>query len=192
MNWVSVLIFIIMYLGLDLSLTGSGVVIIDDNYSILFSETLSVKSRDVERLLFLENKLFNILQDKSITIAAIEGPAYQDTGRIFELGEWAGVVKLNLYKLSIPYIIVAPMQLKKYVSGSGKSGKKELILLDVFKNFGEEIRDNNIADAYVLSRIARDFYYLKNGKEYDIKKYQEDVIKKISRGCGIYEERALI
>lgn len=181
-----------MYLGLDLSLTGSGVVIIDDNYSILFSETLSVKSRDVERLLFLENKLLNILQDKSITITAIEGPAYQDTGKIFELGEWAGVVKLNLYKLSIPYIIVAPMQLKKYVSGSGKAGKKELIILDVFKNFGEEIRDNNIADAYVLSRIARDFYYLKNDKEYDIKKYQEDVIKKISRGCGIYEERALI
>lgn len=181
-----------MYLGLDLSLTGSGVVIIDDNYSILFSETLSVKSRDVERLLFLENKLLNILADKSITIAAIEGPAYQDTGRIFELGEWAGVVKLNLYKLSIPYIIVAPMQLKKYVSGTGKAGKKELIILDVYKNFGEEIRDNNIADAYVLARIARDFYCIKNEKDVDIKKYQEDVIKKISRGCVIYEERALI
>jgi Holliday junction resolvasome RuvABC endonuclease subunit len=66
------------------------------------------------------------------------------------------------------------MQLKKYVSGTGKARKKELIILDVFKNFGEEIRDNNIADAYVLSRIARDYTSGNN-----LKKHQEDVIKKL-------------
>jgi Holliday junction resolvasome RuvABC endonuclease subunit len=96
------------------------------------------------------------------------------------LGQWAGIIYLELYKRSLDFTVVAPMQLKKYVSAIGKNQGKQVVMLDVFKNFGEEIRDNDLADAYVLARIAHDFYGLCNEAELpNIKKYQLEVLDKL-------------
>lgn len=111
----------------------------------------------------------------------IEGAAYRETGKIFHLGQWAGVFYLDLYKLGIPFIEVAPTQLKKYVSSVGKNTGKETVILDVFKNFNEEIRDSDLADAYVLARISRDYYcgkILNEDIDY-LKKHQKEVLAKL-------------
>ena len=77
------------------------------------------------------------------------------------------------------------MQLKKYVSGEGKSKGKETVLLDIYKNFGEEIRQDDIGDAYVLARIAHDYHfkYIADGKV-ELKKYQEEVLGVIYKSYG--------
>jgi Holliday junction resolvasome RuvABC endonuclease subunit len=149
------------FLGLDLSLNGTGAVIIDSSYSIIKKERFTPPDGcvSVHRLFFLEGLLQEFIKDYSIELCCIEGPAYgiRDGGRLVELGEWQGIVKLNLFKKSIPYIIAVPSQLKKYVTGSGKSAEKAIIILDVYKKWGEELRDDNICDAYVLSRICHDY-----------------------------------
>ena len=175
-----------MFLGLDLSLGSSGIVIIDNNYQIIYKDTLKVLQLGVERLYFLEAQLKKVLDNyNEIIISCIESPAYRETGKIFELGEWAGIVKLELFKRSIPYIMAAPLALKKYVSGEGKSKGKETVLLDIYKNFNEEIRQDDEGDSYILSRIARDYHnkYIL-GNEIEIKKYQQEVLAVVYRGYG--------
>lgn len=169
------------FLGIDPSLTGSGLVLIDESYNVLEMIKLFTPAMGVERLFHLQNKLLEVLNRcTTIRQICIEGPALRETGRIFDLGQWAGILYLELYKQGLDFTIVAPLQLKKYVSAIGKNQGKQVVILDVFKNFGEEIRDNDLADAYVLARIAHDFYGLcNNSKPKDIKKYQLEVLNKL-------------
>jgi Holliday junction resolvasome RuvABC endonuclease subunit len=43
--------------------------------------------------------------------------------------------------------------IKKFITGTG-TAKKELMLLKVYKKFGEEFQDNNICDAFCLGKLA--------------------------------------
>jgi len=173
-----------MFMGLDLSLSSSGAVIIDDNYKILQKQVLSTSSVGVERLYFLEEMLKGFLQEivGNILLICIEAPAYGiSEGNLFHLGQWAGLVELTLFKLGKKYIFASPSQLKKYVMGSGK-GAKQLMLLKTFQNFYEEFEDDNLCDAYGLARIAHDYYlYKKENKKILVKKYQEEVLNKIHK-----------
>jgi len=172
-----------MYLGADLSLTGSGLVIIDESCSVIATEKLTTKSFGVDRLFLLEQLLLTFLNTHNgILLCCIEGPALRELGRLFDIGEWTGVFKLCLFKKGIPYIIAAPLQAKKFISGVGKNLGKSTVLLDIYKNYGIEFRDNDIGDAFVLSLIARS-YHLKItcGKKIDIKQYQLDVLNMIKK-----------
>jgi len=177
-----------MFLGLDLSIRATGIALIDKNYKILHTDKLQVRGKGIERLFHLDN-LFSLFLDKfpEIQFTCLEGPSFQSKeGNIFQLGEWTGLVKLNLFRKNINFIIAAPSQLKKFISGKfEKEAKKELIILDIYKKYNIELRDNDIADAYVLARIAHD-YWIKycvdetyNHLIEELKKYQIEVLKKI-------------
>ena len=171
-----------LFLGIDASLGATGISLINEDYKVVELDILSTPTRGVERLYHLEIKFLSILDKykKQISLAIIEGGAYREEGRIYDLGMWAGIIQLNLFKSGIDCITVAPLQLKKYVTGRGKSEGKQIIMLDIFKHWKEEIRDDNKADAYVLSRIAHD-YFLKFRKNEKLvfEKYQEEVLKKL-------------
>jgi crossover junction endodeoxyribonuclease RuvC len=62
------------------------------------------------------------------------------------------IVRYMFYKNKINFKMIPPTVLKKFVTGKGNC-KKELILLYVFKKWGITIEDNNIADAYSLSKL---------------------------------------
>ena len=181
-----------MFIGIDPSLTGSGLSVVNDNYAILEVTKLSTPTVGVERLYHLQLKFLEFLKRHGSTakFVCVEGAAYRETGKIFNLGQWAGIFYLDLYKWGIPFIEVTPLQLKKYVSGVGKNTGKETVILDVFKNFNEEIRDSDMADAYVLSRVARDFYYNKilNKEVESLKKYQREVLAKLEKTYNMNDE----
>jgi Holliday junction resolvasome RuvABC endonuclease subunit len=50
-------------------------------------------------------------------------------------------------------VLVAPQQLKKFVAGNGNT-KKEMIPKEVLKRWSMDFNDTNIAEAYVLARVA--------------------------------------
>ena len=171
-----------MFLGIDQSLTESGIVILDYNYKILLATIISTPTKGVERLFHIELKFQDLIKQFKIEFASIEGGAYKEVGRIFQLGQVSGILQLNLYKKGISFIEVAPLQTKKYVQGIGKNKGKETILLDIYKNFKEEIRNDNIGDAYVLARIARDYYnafIITKPKKTELEKYQNEVLNVI-------------
>ena len=54
-------------------------------------------------------------------------------------------------------MVVSVFCLKKWVAGTGRAAK-EMMLLHVYKRWGVEFKDNNLADAYGLARIAMEDY----------------------------------
>ena len=174
-----------LFLGIDPSLTGSGLTILDDSYSIKMMKKLSTPTVGVERLYHLQLKFEESLNKyyNDIHFVCIESAAFRESGRLWSMGQWAGIFYLDLYRNGIPFLEVAPLQLKKYVSSVGKNQGKEVVMLDIFKNFNEEIRDSDIADAYVLARIARDYHYVyrRENKNKYLKKYQQDVLSKLNK-----------
>jgi crossover junction endodeoxyribonuclease RuvC len=174
-----------MFIGLDLSLGGTGVVALDGNAVITTRARFSVPQKGVERLYHLENKFLDFLDIyETISLCCIESPAFGiSEGHLFNLGTWAGIVELNLFKKGIPYIKASPTQVKKYCTGSGK-GDKNLILLKTYQNFGEEFDSDDICDAYLLAMIARSYYYSHQhpelGKKLELKKYHLQVLQKIN------------
>jgi Holliday junction resolvasome RuvABC endonuclease subunit len=183
-----------IFLGLDLSITGSGVVLIDESYKIVDKIVLHSDTIGIERLFHLENQFITFLNPyfKLINLVCIESPAFgAREGQLFNIGEVKGIFKVNLFKHGKEIIFAAPTQVKKVCWGTG-TGTKDLMLLKVFQNFGEEFLSHDLADAYVLARIARDYYFLYIKKaNVELKKYQKEVLKKINK-LTIEDDESLI
>ena len=176
------------YIGLDLSLTGTGFYWLDDSGAAVRGEKLHVVQTGVERLFFLREKLRSLLDDlpDDTIFACMESAAYHEVGRLYDLGQWAGIVMIELFERGIPFISAAPLQLKKFISGAGKNAGKQTVILDVYKNYGIEVRDDNIADAFVLSQIAFNYYQMYVLKDkLDIAAHQIDVLKKINKSESV-------
>ena len=63
---------------------------------------------------------------------------------------------------------------KKFITGKGNA-PKEFMLMEVYKRFNEEFRDNNICDAYCLARVG-DMIINPNDQ---LLSYQQEVINKL-------------
>ena len=149
-------------MGLDLSLVGTGVVVLSDlttpdNPAILEQVLIesSPKEENTPRLIGISTKVMKVIIKYKPHLVVMEGAAFgvQKTSSIFTLGELAGLVKANMYTMSQPFMIVTPSALKKWVTGKGNA-KKDLMLLKVYKRFGVEFSDDNLCDAYALARYG--------------------------------------
>ena len=146
-------------IGLDLSLTGTGVVVTSAG-AITHSECIKSKpcgklpTDELVRLLTIANEIDTIVAKHKPGVAVIEGLAFMAKGT--SLVQLAGLnyfVRTNLYHRNIPFYIVAPTSLKKFVTGSGK-GDKNQMLLEIYKRYGESFLDDNVADAFGLAKIG--------------------------------------
>lgn len=147
------------FVGLDLSLNGTAIVIVDDKGKILSKNRFKTKPIDLieDRLFFISSQVLSVLETTNIERLYIEGLSYSSSGQsTMELAGLHYVVRcLIAQKYGVIYKLVAPPSLKKFVSGVGNC-KKNLMLLYAFKKFGEEFDDDNICDAYCLARMAID------------------------------------
>ena len=160
------------YIGLDLSLTGTGIAVINQNDKIAHVETLKNKLRGEERLAYLEDAIRGTLNIYPPSLICVEGYAMGiRTGQSFSIGELGGVIKLMLWEEEKDFHIVSPTSLKKYVLGKGV-GDKDMIIMNVFKRWGFEAKTSDEADAYVLARIAKDI----DMPPEDSPKYQQEVV----------------
>jgi Holliday junction resolvasome RuvABC endonuclease subunit len=89
-------------------------------------------------------------------------------GSLSELAELGGAIKHILYGSKIPYFRLAPATLKKFVlgpsKGSKKGAKKELMLVEVLDRWGIKFSDNNVCDAYCLTKFILNLRDYVNGK----------------------------
>ena len=154
-------------MGLDLSLTGTGCVVLDENLDVVFfdrwGEKLKRKSTTrerVERLIYITSKIIKcgrryVYNDDQLFVG-IEGYAFGAKGAQSDLGELHGATKTQLLLALkiVPDIIVSSharlIVLKKGRFSKGKKGKGEII--DAVGSLGFSTDDENIADAYVIAR----------------------------------------
>jgi len=143
------------YLGFDLSLTGTGVVVLNSHGEVCYVETLKNKLRGMERLQFIRDHTAKILRLFPPETICVEGYAMGSrSGQAFSIGELGGVIKLMLYESDVTPYLVPPTRLKKFIVGGGKA-EKDLIMMKVFQRWGWEAGDNNQADAYGLAKLAQ-------------------------------------
>jgi len=159
------------FIGIDLSLNGTGLIIIDNEAKIINKKLISSSPKDniEDRFLYIISELEFILNIVHLRKINIEGLSYQSTSS--NLAQLAGlhfIIRTELRKKLLNYKdkveIIPPGVLKKFVTGKGNC-KKNLILLHVFKKFGETFDDDNLADAYSLARLALDGYNKNKEKE---------------------------
>ena len=173
------------YLGLDLSLTHTGIWVLNGAAND-FHALRCMKLRGPQRLDWIERQLDEILdQHPDIRHAGIEGYSYSSTNRAESIGELSGVIRLNLYRRRIPYLVVPPSTLKKFVTGHGHAEKRDVIAA-INERFGTEVTDDNVADAGGLALFVD--AYRRNGEGYE--KHQRDCLKK-AEAFGTRSRRSL-
>ncbi|GAA4176399.1 hypothetical protein [Gryllotalpicola koreensis] len=152
---------IIYSLGIDLSLTGTGVTSIgtDGIKSELIKSSGkrgdSLADRDW-RLRVLMNRILlhaDMLSTESVVV--IEQPAYSQTAGSHHdrSGLWWLIVH-ELISADYRVVEVSPSSLKKYATGKGNAAK-DAVLAAVVKRYPHaDVTDNNVADSLVLAAMG--------------------------------------
>lgn len=147
-----------LYIGIDQSYSGFGLVVLDNgghcHQKSLLKYPLNKYKDDGDRLVKIYDDLvmyFAIHQGSGAKIhIGMEGYAYGAKLNREKLGELGGIVKLtsNLV-FGITPQTVAPTALKSFIAGSGKAGKDDMVA--AVQQLDPEITDHNLADAYGIS-----------------------------------------
>jgi Holliday junction resolvasome RuvABC endonuclease subunit len=147
-----------MFVGMDPSYNGFGIVVVDKKGEIVEQKLLSSNTDDEaeDRILELEKEFKFIPNIYCLETVYIEGPSYSSQGAfVLQMGALHYYLRIFFRKKNVEYKIIAPGTLKKYVAGEGKgNAKKDLMLLKTFQKWGVAFEDNNLADAYGLARMA--------------------------------------
>lgn len=144
-------------LGLDLSLTGTGVAGMGWADTITFPAKKTREARTDyahRRLAHIKTALLDHLS--GVQFAVIEGLSFgnYDTNRQSAGLSW--IVRHLLWTRGIPYAVAPPPNLKQYATGNGSADKAK-VLAAVQGWFPTFVGDDNAADATVLHVMGRDW-----------------------------------
>lgn len=146
--------------GLDLSLTGTGVARIDDYGIHTTLIKLTGKKDDslamrAARLGILKHKIVDEIPEGAFVV--IEQPAYSQTGG--SQHDRSGLWWLVLDHLSGYHQVVevVPGTLKKYATGNGNAGKDNMLAAAIRRYPQAAAVDNNVADAVHLAAMGARF-----------------------------------
>jgi Holliday junction resolvasome RuvABC endonuclease subunit len=145
--------------GLDLSLTGTGVASVDGTRLVRSTghkgDTLVQRAH---RLAGLHAEITSALTG-SIDLVAIEAPstghARGSSGSVHDRSGLWWLVVTDLVDWGVPVVEVPPATLKKYVTGKGNAQKPD-VRMEIFKRYGIDLRDDNEADAFALRALGLD------------------------------------
>jgi len=144
-------------MGVDLSLTSTGVSLWrwkQPPFNFLLAPPKKYKGMERFHWIFERLKDYAGL-DPDHFLAVIEGISYghnmpghaERTGLYYTFLYYLWLVKAH-------YVVVAPNTLKKFVTGKGNAHKDQMIK-EVFKRFGQDVNNSDLADAIGLNYIGR-------------------------------------
>lgn len=137
-------------MGLDLSLTGTGVCLPDGSTTLIKTGSLKGCERLSEIRSAVAGAVF--LPDMMPQLVVVEDYAAHAKGDESGKAELHGVILLAFYDWSIPVAKVNPSTLKAYVVGGG--AKKEDMKLAAYKHYRREFASSDECDAFWLYVMA--------------------------------------
>ena len=159
-----------LFVGVDQALRKIGVSIIrGDSVELLRLIVPPKELRDAVRLQFLEDALAHALEPfPHADGVAMEGQSYGSEGRIDQLGQIGGIVKLFLLKrYGVSPLVVPPSTLKKFVTGNGQADKS--MMMRATKVYWDlEVTQDDLCDAHGLARLAQEFYAPSSGHRHQV------------------------
>ena len=143
--------------GLDLSLTATGVAWPDGRTS-----TLALTTKGVERLDAFYGWAGTSVAEWTlhagvigpIDLAAIEGYSYASKNQAHQAGELGGVIRLALHHVGVPFIDVPPTTVKLYATGKGNAHKDEVLAAAIRAGCHGSVTTTDRADAWWLRAIG--------------------------------------
>ena len=148
-------------IGIDLSLTGTGVVVIRDGklvkQELIKSKPAGKKNIDeLNRIKNIVTKIEDIVSIYSPDIAVIENLAFGivKTTSLTQLAGLNYFTRAMLTDAEIPFVLVAPTTLKKFATGKGNC-PKDNIMMEIYKRWHVTMTNNNLADAFILAKIGQ-------------------------------------
>lgn len=108
----------------------------------------------IKRYSDLVGRVMKWIDDDRPTAIYIEGYSFGSQGQaVTGLGEYGGILRLNLVTICDRIIEVAPHTLKKFATGKG-AGKKEMVIGHLAKRYDVMFASNDEFDAFGLYRLA--------------------------------------
>lgn len=144
-----------MIYALDLSLRATGWAISEGDGPVEFGTFPKSKWDEDRRREEIAAYVFGKIPPGCVDpLVVIENFAFGAVNKAHDIGMLHGVIRFGLYKRGIPYLLVSPGQVKKFVTGKGNS-EKNLVIRAVFQRFNIEADDDNAADAVTLLYIGK-------------------------------------
>lgn len=174
-----------IFVGLDLSLTSTGVATIRNGAATVRRITSKPKkdatTEDTSaRLDTLVAAIVSAIPSSDATLVAVEGPSFGSTGGAqHERGGLWWLVRHALRAEGLDVVVVPPTVVKKYATGVGNA-QKDRVLAAVIRRYPDvDVTGNDEADALVLAAIrARNAGY---PFESSLPQAQADAAKSVSR-----------
>lgn len=148
-------------MGIDQSLTGTGIVIIGYDGKVQYQ--LAIKNQPelptIRRVLTIVEKINSILQEYTPDLIMVEGFSFGSKGQsLFEIAYLGWRIREELEyicpRIGANWMEPTPSMVKKFCTGNGNAAK-QIIIKEVYKRWGFDTNDDDIADAFVLAQIAR-------------------------------------
>lgn len=171
---------LIYFVGIDLSLTGTGIAILE--YVLRKSEwgpthepVLTLyKTKLIETTpdMMIEQRYIKIWNEIKFTEKIsycgglfLEGLSYGSMGQ--RLAQLAGLhyyIRTKLVEKEKNFEIIPPTTLKKFVAGKGNVNKN-VMLKEAYKKWGVDFNNDNLCDAYCLARMSFEKYIGENDEK---------------------------
>ena len=152
------------FIGIDPSLTCTGIICLNEKGEIEGQELIKTKSSDDDefRIVYIWDKIYNFINkyESEKCLISIEGISYGSRNNPVIKAKLSGLhyyIRICLKNLKKSFEIIPPKTLKKFILKGNM--KKELILLIVYKRWGVSFDDNNLADSYGLARKIFEDYH---------------------------------
>lgn len=164
------------FMGLDIS-TKTGICIIQvifetGKYKILHISEITAHSNNIYfgkllRAGDIAMQVAEMCEEYDVHFALIEGFAYANHYTLSMLTEITTLIKYKLRLLHVPYLIIAPTSLKKFITGNGRATKLQMEKICRLKYSLEykhsltsdtKVLTDNMVDAFSLAMVLHEVY----------------------------------
>jgi crossover junction endodeoxyribonuclease RuvC len=174
--------------GIDPSFSGTGAVLVGKS-GILKMRLFKLKKfgdrpiDELSRICTISDTVCQWVSDEvgkeEDAIVAIEGLAMmsRNTTSLVQLAALNYFIRRDVIKNGLTrFVTVAPSSLKKFIAGKGNV-KKDVLLMETYRRWGEVFTDDNLCDANGLAKIA---YAVATGDTEELAVPQKEVINLVT------------
>jgi Holliday junction resolvasome RuvABC endonuclease subunit len=150
-----------VYVGIDQSMTGTGVCVFDSQHQLIGEKLIETKAGshpmdEVQRIITLFSETHKFVMSLALgrkVCAVMEDFAFSQAHQMAKLGGLGWHFRIMMSRTDWHFGCCGTNVLKKFATGKGTC-EKDQVMLGVYKRWTYESSDNNVADAYVLGRIS--------------------------------------
>jgi Holliday junction resolvasome RuvABC endonuclease subunit len=144
----------------------------NDNYRYLKFDYNDLNKKNFEKFNFIIDSVLDKLIKNNVEYVAIENYAYgANTGSAYQIGEFVGCLKRELYNHGFKIRLYEPTTIKMFITGKGNSSK-DIVIKSLLQNFHFvdkyfskfEKYKYDLYDSYAIVRLLKKELDLKNNK----------------------------